>query len=381
MSAAAPHLLVVTTNLHQNAGGVQEHLKALLPRLVERGLRTTAIYLGDPEPPQLVDGVQVLALQRHLDVREVLGVPHPGDWGRIERLVRDGDLLGGPPVTAIATHTRFFPMSYLGVRLGRRLNIPTLHTEHGGGSVITASAPYRATSLAVDLTMGRAVLRGADRVLAVSERSAAFVERLSGVSAHVLNNGVDLASWERPRGMRAPAGPRALVFVGRLVPEKGWRTFLDVVEAARRAGHNGTAHVFGAGPDEEAAQREVTTRGIADVVFHGHATAAQMAPALSGAVFVNPTLAAEGFQLTLVEAAAAGASVASYAVGGVDELGHAGCVDLTSVPQGDEAGLTQSVLALLASPPPEVVHDDLARWDWDHVADAYLEHVRALRTR
>ena len=180
-SAAARHLLVVATNFAETHGGVEVHLAELLPRLVARQTRVTLAYLGAERRRWDADGVEVLALRRRLDLKDVIGLPDPRDWRALVDRVRALPAEGR--VTHVATHTRFFPMSLLGVRLGHRLGTPVVHTEHGAGSVVTGSALVRAGSAAIDRTMGRQVLRGADVVLAVSQATASFVQDLSGRAA------------------------------------------------------------------------------------------------------------------------------------------------------------------------------------------------------
>lgn len=363
----SPHLLVAVTNFRNSSGGVESHLQALLPRLVDRGVTVTAVQLGGGHAPYLWEGVRVLPLGRHLDVGEVAAVPSPWEWARVVRLVRSGRLLGGPPVTDVATHTRFFPMSALGVLLARDLAVPLLHTEHGGGFVAAGGLVSVASRL-VDLTMGRFVLREADDVLAVSARTAAFVAQLAGVGCVPFGNGLDLARWV-PSEPECPAhGPRSLVYVGRLVEEKGWRTFLRVVEVCREAGWQGQAHLAGDGPDLEWARRQAS--GLGRTTVHGRLDPEQIRHLLHQAVYVNPSTASEGFQLTQVEAAAAGATVVSYDVGVANELAAA-VPTVVVVPCGDEKALAAEVLRALDAEPAGSAAHLLGDWGWDALADRY----------
>ena len=363
----SPHLLVVVTNFRNSSGGVESHLQALLPRLVGRGVIVTVVQLGGGSDPYLWQGVRVLPLRRHLDVGEVVAVPSPLEWARVVRLVRSGRLLGGPPVTDVATHTRFFPMSALGVLLARDLSVPLLHTEHGGGFVAAGGLVSVASRL-VDLTLGRFVLRAADDVLAVSARTAEFVGQLAGIGCVPFGNGLDLARWV-PSAQEGPAErPRSLVYVGRLVEEKGWRTFLRVVEACREAGWQGEAHLAGDGPDLERAGREATRLGGTTV--HGRLDPERIRRLLHGSVYVNPSTASEGFQLTQVEAAAAGATVVGYEVGVARELAAA-VPTVVVVPSGDEPALTAEVLSAVDAAPTGSAADLLGDWDWDVLADRY----------
>src|SRR5690606_19242323 len=105
--------------------------------------------------------------------------PLPGLTRRLARaLAADG-------VGVVSTHTRFFPMSFVGIRLARRLGVPAMHTEHGSDFVRGVAGPIALASRLVDRTAGRYVLRRADVVLAVSEEVRRFVRRLAGVDSRV----------------------------------------------------------------------------------------------------------------------------------------------------------------------------------------------------
>lgn len=373
------HLLVVATNFRESHGGVQAHLAQLSPRLVERGIRTTVVYLGRRTRPEVVDGVRVLPLRRRADVRDVLGVPDPAQWRRFTAAVASGKLPEGP-VTAVATHTRFFPMSALGIRLAARLGVPVVHTEHGAGSVVTGSPLVETASRAVDLSMGRWVLRTADRVVAVSSGTARFVQQLAGVSCTLVPNGIDVDRW-LPRGSDtvAPA-PRPLVFVGRVVREKGWRDFLDVAAAVRAAtGVPRPVHVVGDGPDTGAARAYAAGLGL-EVQCHGRLGQEAIRPLLTGAVYVNPSVAAEGFQLTQLEALVAGAAVVSYDVGVARELAASGVGHVDVVPPGDVRSLAAAAAEAVTATWPAPRRQQVRRWDWDTVAGAYAAVLEAARS-
>lgn len=368
---ARPHLLVVATNYVETTGGVEGHLQRLLPLLVERGVAVTVAYLGSRREPYTdAHGVHVVALARQLDFREIMALPSPRSWQRFARDVRLGRLPGGP-VTHVSTQTRFFPTSWLGMRLGHALRVPVVHTEHGGGYVATSSRLVEAAAKAVDHTVGRQVLRGADRVLAVSQASCDFVRRLSGVAASPFNNGVDIARWLPPAGESGPA-ERSLVFVGRMVPEKGWRAFLRAAKACRDDGFTGPIALLGDGSELMDARRRASDLGLPDARIPGRVTAEVVRDHLRGGVLVNPTTASEGFQLTLVEAMAAGAAIVSYAVGGTAEVSRVPGADVSVVPLGDEDGLIRATKEALRRPAPSPDRRTLEQWDWAKVADAYV---------
>ena len=365
-----PHVLFVVTNYPPHRGGVEQHVSSLAHRMVAHGAAATVVCLGDEQGVRVDDGVVVHTLRRRLDVGEVLALPEPMAWRRAVRELTPG-------ITHVSTHTRFFPMSWLGMRVAHRAGVPLVHTEHGSDHVRTPSAVVNAGALTVDRTMGRAVLRGATDVLAVSDRVADFVQRLSGRGAEVFGNGVDVAQW-RGTGVVEPT-PR-LVFVGRLVDEKGWRAFLEVVSVLHREVPDLTAVLAGDGPRRAEVESEVRRRDLAGVVqVAGLVDHARLAGHLRGGVYVNPTTAAEGFQTTQIEALAAGARVVSYDVAGAVTLRDAGA-PLTVITSGDEEALLAAVRREVADPSPPATMEALAPWDWDVLTERYLQVLARSQT-
>ena len=100
--------------------------------------------------------------------------------------------------------------------------------------------------------------------------------------------------------------------------------------------------------------------------------------AFHGGVYLNPTTAAEGFQLTLIEAAAAGASIVTYAVGGTDELADLPGTDIVIIAKGDEKGLAAATWAALNRRPPSPELSALSAWDWTSVANEYVSVLRSV---
>ena len=238
------------------------------------------------------------------------------------------------------------------------------------------SPPYVATaSTIVDRTLGRRSLRSAARVLSVSEATRRFVRDLADVDSTVIGNGIDLADWLPQQLSTETGSPRDLVFVGRLVAEKGWGDFLRAAQACAQAGWKGRTRFLGTGPDAADIRGRASAAGL-EVDLVGEAGPGTVRDALRGAVYVNPSRAAEGFQLTQLEALAAGASLVGYAVGVADELAAVPGVDATIVPLGDAKALAKAAVAAVTRPAPHPTWEQLSAWDWDTVADRYVDVLR-----
>lgn len=364
------HIAIVVNNFPPRVGGLEKHVDALAGQLAALGHRVT-VFTVSGEPGVAVEGgVRVHRLPRRFPIADVISFPPLGTTRRLTSALREQG------VTVVSTHTRFFPLTWIGTRAARRAGVPSIHTEHGSDYVRSASPLIEFASRMVDLTLGRRALRRSTQVLAVSKEAAAFVKRLSGRGSELFANAIDLDEWSVPASAR-PAGPSRLVFVGRLVPGKGWDTFLSVCAALqgtlRERGVD--AHVLGGGPDLERCRQQVNELELTDLVrVHGPADSAQVRDVLTGAVLVNASVLAEGFGITLLEAMAVGAQIVSYPVPAATALREDGApVWLVTPPSVDE--LTAQVAKALQHPKPLVTADVLDRWSWETRAREYADLV------
>ena len=367
------HIAFIVTNYPPRVGGVEKHVGALATRLVALGHRVTVFTLSDEPGVSVEDGIRVHRLPRRFPVAEVIAFPPLGTSRRLRRALRESG------ATVVSTHTRFFPMTWIGTRTARRVGIPSIHTEHGSDHVRAASPLVESASRAVDRTLGRRALRRATQVLAVSKDAAAFVRRLSGVESRLFYNAIDLDEWSVATGdLPAEAtAPTRVVFVGRLVPGKGWDTFLaacaEIQDTMRARGVE--AHVLGGGPDLEQCRQRVADLGIGDLTHvEGAVDSARVKEMLTGAVLVNASVLAEGFGITLLEAMAVGAQIVSYPIPAAPALLEAGApVRIVDPPSVEE--LARQVADALDHPQPRVSDDVLAAWSWETRAREYAAEM------
>jgi glycosyltransferase involved in cell wall biosynthesis len=180
----------------------------------------------------------------------------------------------------------------------------------------------------------RLAIRLADAVTVNSRATEAAVAALAPAARR--SERIPMGAGARPAGGRAvDPGPRAcagpvLVFVGRLVPEKGVADLLRAVNMLREAYPATIAHVIGDGPSRDELEREARALGVAGCVrFAGWLSQDEVQERLRDAdMLVAPsrpgedgTLEAQG--LALAEAMLAGLPVVATAVGGIpDAIRH-----------------------------------------------------------
>lgn len=145
----------------------------------------------------------------------------------------------------------------------------------------------------------------------------------------------------------APSDTPAILYVGRVVPEKGLDTLFDAL--ARLEDLPWTMTIAGTGPEAYMARlkRQAEDLGIAPRLrWEGYA--ADIRPLLAAAdIGVAPSLAPEAFGLTLVEYMHAALAIVATDSGAQSEV-TAGTALL--VPPADAAALADSLRRLIASP-------------------------------
>ena len=140
-----------------------------------------------------------------------------------------------------------------------------------------------------------------------------------------------------------------LVFVGRLVSDKGLDTLLDALARLAQRGQRVGLTVIGEGPEAQALRRQARALGIAGRVnFIGRRVGAELVAALNAhRVLVVPSVWEEPFGVVALEAMACGCVPLVARSGGLpDAVGACGLV----VPRGDREALAQGIGELIGDP-------------------------------
>jgi glycosyltransferase involved in cell wall biosynthesis len=275
------------------AGGQEAHVATLARALRARGCHVR-LYAAPGSDPALADELVTHPTMPDLSASAALDpqLPEPG-------FLRDqhaflfvvGDLLARDDVDVVHNSS----LHHLPLVAAGALNRPLVTTLH--------TPPFPWMEVGVALTDPRT------RMVAVSADLATRWTTLAR-PATVIHNGVDV-----DRFGAGPGGPE-LVWVGRLVPEKGPEL---AVLAARRAGL--PLRLLGPVPDADWFDRSLRPLLGGDISYEGHldhdATATVVGK--SAALLVTPRWP-EPFGLVAVEAALTGTPVVAIGRGGLPEV-------------------------------------------------------------
>lgn len=353
----------VVNSFPPRLGGLEQHLDNLTSGLVGLGHTVKVLTISNQVSVREEHGVEVLTGCSHLPIEDVVSFPSMGAIAKISRYLRREE------IEVVSTHTRFFPMSYVGLRAARKAGVPTVHTEHGSGFVESPSPVIAMGSRIVDLTMGRYVLANSDRVLAVSSEAAAFASRLGRRDVSVFHNAIT----PPVSGPDVPDRPGHLVFVGRLVAGKGWGAFLGAVDTLRRQGVPVEGELIGGGPDLESVRQRVDELGLQGAVqVRGRVSPLEVRSCVAGGTLVNPTVLSEGFQTTMLEALAERGRVVTYDVSGARLLRESGFPVVVTDQRTPEA-LAATLYEALTNPPPLAPRSAIEAWTWPQRVREYSD--------
>lgn len=364
-------------------GGVERQVSGLALQLRERGHGVSVITFT-PGPP-VVDGIVVHRLPSVV----------PAGWRALQRgLAAVGMELADPlpPVVTRAlarilereridvvhAHSFWSALGGMALKLGRERGIGGVLTNH---SLLERAGIlfFRAYDETVGWSSWPAVLTAVSRAAA---RDAGLASRRA---VRVIPNGLDTTAWAYARAapasevsLRAAAGPRRrIVSVMRLSARKGPETLLRAMVHvhAELDGVTPLLDVIGDGPQRATLERRAAELGLAHLVtFHGGRTQAEIADALARAdLFVLPGRR-EAFGIAAAEALAAGVPVVAVSGSGAADVFTDGVGGVFAADAGD---VGRAIVRLATDDPLRMrmaagAPGEVARFDWDHVAPAYL---------
>ncbi len=336
-----------------NEGGSREAAaRVRVSHDVQDGLRTLRIKYRRPP----------LHLAPHLAYRSALRTA-------VRTLAADGfvpDLI----------HAHFYHCGVTAVRLGRRLGVPVVVSEHSTTlrpGVIGAYAKRRA----------RFALENAHLVCPASEDLARQIAAL-GIRARMrpVPNVADTSLFA-PRGVNGRAGPPRILFVAALIPRKGLHVLLRGLAQLRDEGRDFVLDVVGDGAQRAELETLVAQLRLGEhVTFHGLRGRKEVAEFMRRASFLVLPSFEENLPCVIVEALASGLPVVASDVGGVSEMVDRRTGSL--VPAGDIDALAAAMRSMLdrrsGFDREEIARLAASRYSYEAVGRIWSEIYRELVT-
>lgn len=366
-------------------GGVEHQVQGLAHQLLLRG-HDVRVITFTPGPSEC-DGVPYVrlatpvprgwrALQRGMSrVGMELGDPIPPLIARrLEALIADADI--------VHAHSLWSALGHVALKQAHGHGVATVMTNH---SLLDRPGliAFRAIAEAMPWPLWP------DLLTAPSTAAARATSLAARRHVHVVPNGLDTTAWAYARTAALVdrdtqrTTPR-LVSVLRLNARKSPQRLVDAYALVREAlgARTPPLEIFGDGPLRGYLEARARAAGLDGIAFRGWATPREMAERVGTAALAVLPGSHESFGISAAEALAAGVPVVGMRSGGMTDVVMEGGVLVESV----DAMAREIVLLLtdellrvrLAAGAPR----DAARFDWEHVAPAYVAlYETAVRRR
>ena len=319
-----PRICLVTHFFPPHMGGIEKVSYEQSRRLTESGYEfdvLTSKTKGQIEHP--AKRIRIYPYSG-LKVAERFGVPYPiltvKAYKQFAKVIRNCDL--------VHAHGHVYMSSYLAGMLAKKYKKPFIVTQHN--TWIDYKSWLNIMENMNDLTIGKSVLKRADRILTVSKETMKYVLRLGAdkVKTSVMYNGVDTNCFryakkgESREKLGLPKNRKIIFSVRRLVYKNGLDTLIESAALVARAYPDILFVVAGKGPSKQLIENRIKKLGIENNTKLTGFVPDELLPVYYNAAdyFVLPSASGEGLPLVLFEAMACSLPVVATAVGGTPEI-------------------------------------------------------------
>src|SRR6266498_4663301 len=367
-------------------GGISTHVYHLSRALVEKGTPVRVITCDFPNAPaeEIIDGVPVSRVDsgRVPESNFLLWIYHLNS----QMISKTTELFETERFDLIHAHD--WVVGRAAVELKNRLGLPLISTIHAteigrGGSL---DGEYRRKVRDIE----RLLVEQSDGIICCSNYMLDHIQHVLGAvktKVRVIPNGVESSRFN---GGRQPqlilAGisedRKIILYVGRIVREKGIFTLLDALEKLRKQGKDVSLVLVGEGPLKEDLAKEVLRRKLNDrVKLAGFVDEKKLVSLYNSSdAFVLPSHF-EPFGMVALEAMASRVPVVVSDVGGLSEIVEDGITGV-KVPSSDPHALAEGILRVLENRELSERLKENAyravqeRYRWDTIAEKTLEAYR-----
>ena len=319
-----PKICLVTHFFPPHMGGIEkvsyEQSKRLTKSDYQIDVLTSKIKGRNEHPAK---GITVFHYST-LNLAERIGVPYPllsiEAYRKFAQVIKKCDL--------VHAHGHVYMSSYMAGKVAKKYKKPFILTQHN--TFIDYQSMLNILEHLNDLTIGKAVLKDADRVIVVSKKTREYVLKLGADKSKtsVIYNGVDIDHFhprnkgESRKKLSLPKNRKIILSVRRLVYKNGLDTLIESAPLVARDHPDTLFVVAGKGPSRKLIEDRIKELGIEDNIKLTGFVPDKLLPVYYDATdyFVLPSASGEGLPLVLLEAMACGLPVIATTVGGTPEI-------------------------------------------------------------
>jgi len=319
-----PRICLVTHFFPPHMGGIEKVSYEQSKRLTESGYEIdvlTSKIRGQNERP--AKRIRVFPYS-NLSLAERIGVPYPvlsfKAYRKFVQVIKNCDL--------VHAHGHVYMSSYLAGIVAKKYKKPFIVTQHN--TFIDYQSILNMLEHLNDFTIGKSVLKHANRIITVSKETMKYVLRLGAdkTKTSVIYNGVDIDYFhpvnkeESRKRLGLPKNRKIILSVRRLVYKNGLDTLIESAPLLTRDHPDILFVVAGKGPSRKLIEDRIKELKIdANIKLTGFVPD-NLLPLYYDAAdyFVLPSASGEGLPLVLLEAMACGLPVIATTVGGTPEI-------------------------------------------------------------
>jgi glycosyltransferase involved in cell wall biosynthesis len=353
---ASKRLLIVTHTFLPHVGGIERVVYEQGKRLMHHGFNVTVLTSRmNTAANFVVYGIKVRCYDS-LNQAFGLGIPYPipqiNSFKPFLKCVNEANL--------VHVHGHPYLSSLFAAKLAKHVGKPVVVTQHNT-FIEYERGFWDHVEWLNDATVGKQVLRSADKIITVSNATKRYVLSLGAKpeKTSVLHNGVDIDRFKPApearatirRKLKIPEDATVILTVRRLVYKNGIDTLLESAQIAARQNQKLVFLAIGKGPDLEPIQTRIRQLEITNKFkLAGFIPDADLSAFYNAAdLFVLPSKSGEGLPLVALEAMSTGLPIIATDVGGIKEVMLKDHGKL--VPPDDPEKMAKAILELAQTEP------------------------------
>ena len=319
-----PRVCLVTHYFPPHKGGIEQVSFEQSKRLTQSGYQIdvlTSKFEGRNTNP--LKGLKIHHYPS-LNVAKRFGVPYPiisfKAYKTFTKVIQNCDL--------VHAHGHVYMASYLAGMVAKKLKKPFIVTQHN--TFIDYQSFLTTIEQLNDFTIGKSVLKNADKIITVSKETMKYVLKLGAdkTKTSVIYNGVDINHFrpvnkeESKKKLGLPEDRKIILSVRRLVYKNGIGTLIEAAPLVAKNHPDVLFIVAGKGPSRKLIEDRIKELQIEDNIKLTGFVPDELLPTYYDAAdyFLLPSASGEGLPLVLLEAMACGLPVIATTVGGTPEI-------------------------------------------------------------
>lgn len=315
-------LLIFSPYYPPHIGGLESHADEFNKYLSQKGVNifvfTPRLPKDAPESEIKHDNVKII---RFPAFEIISGYPLPRFWNFHFWKLFFG--LFKENVDIVISRTRFFATSIMALKYAKLKRKKWMHIEHGSDFVKLSNKFYSTTAKFYDYTLGKIILNFCDKLVANSNASAEFCQKLApNKPCEVIYRGVEIEKIENAHPnlelKNRYKDKFVITFLGRLISGKG---VSDLISAVENINFDFVLFIIGDGPERKNLEALAKKLNLENrVVFFGYQKFKDAIAIIKiSDLVVNPSYT-EGLPTSVIEVALCQKAIIATNVGGTPEI-------------------------------------------------------------